>query len=334
MRRERQRGAALLLAMLTVAVVATLAAGATWHQWRALEVEMAERQRSQSAWILTGALDWARLILREDARGNRRSGNADHLGEPWAMPLEESRLSSFLAADANHAGDDAMDAFLSGHMVDLQGRLNLRNLLRSPEPGATTHPTLSEPDLADFRRLYARLGLDVEELETLAHRLLLAAGQGDEGDGADGTATQAAPLMPAHYAQLAWLGLSPASLRTLAPHATWLPERTRVNLNTASEEVLMATLPGLEPALARQLVTQRTLQPFTSLEPVRHMLPRELATMVDAHRHDVRSQHFLVQGRLRLGEAVIEERSVVTRAGLQVTTRWRQRHASRDAPPR
>jgi len=73
--RTHQRGAALLLAMLTVTLVAALAASALWQQWRALEVERAERQRAQAAWILTGALDWARLILREDGRGNQTNGN-------------------------------------------------------------------------------------------------------------------------------------------------------------------------------------------------------------------------------------------------------------------
>ena len=55
--RRQQRGAALLAAMLTVTLVATLAASAMWQQWRAVEVETAERGRVQSAWILVGALD-------------------------------------------------------------------------------------------------------------------------------------------------------------------------------------------------------------------------------------------------------------------------------------
>ena len=75
-------------------------------------------------WILTGALDWARLILREDARSNQNSGNPDHLGEPWAMPLEEARLSSFLAADRDNSADQELPAFLSGEVRDLQSRLN------------------------------------------------------------------------------------------------------------------------------------------------------------------------------------------------------------------
>ena len=73
--RVHQRGAALLAAMLTVTLVATFAAAALWQQWRAVEVETAERAQLQSAWILVGALDWSRLILRVDAI----TGGADHL---------------------------------------------------------------------------------------------------------------------------------------------------------------------------------------------------------------------------------------------------------------
>ena len=120
-----QRGAALLTAMIIVTLVATLATSMIWQQWRAVQVEAAERARAQSAWILTGALDWARLILRED----KRAGGADHLGEPWAVPLAEARLSTFLAADREASSDDyAIEAFLSGALADAQSRYNLRNL--------------------------------------------------------------------------------------------------------------------------------------------------------------------------------------------------------------
>ena len=47
--RHRQAGAALLAAMLTVTLVATFAAAALWQQWRASEVESAERARVQTA---------------------------------------------------------------------------------------------------------------------------------------------------------------------------------------------------------------------------------------------------------------------------------------------
>ena len=123
-----QRGAALLMAMVIVTLVATLASSMVWQQWRAVQVEGAERVRSQASWVLTGALDWARLILREDKRGDPY----DHLGEPWAIPLAEARLSTFLASDTNNNSadnDDAPEAFLSGKVDDATARYNLRNVL-------------------------------------------------------------------------------------------------------------------------------------------------------------------------------------------------------------
>ena len=84
---RNHRGAALLAAMLTVTLVATLAATALWQQWRSVEVEAAERARVQSTWLLTGALDWARLILRQDAS----AGGADHLAATPSCP-DRSRI--------------------------------------------------------------------------------------------------------------------------------------------------------------------------------------------------------------------------------------------------
>ncbi|HXD06992.1 MAG TPA: type II secretion system minor pseudopilin GspK, partial [Burkholderiaceae bacterium] len=81
-RRNSQRGAALLTAMVIVSLIATLASAMVWQQWRAVQVEAAERARVQGQWILAGATDWARLILREDAKADRAKGNnsTDNLG--------------------------------------------------------------------------------------------------------------------------------------------------------------------------------------------------------------------------------------------------------------
>ncbi|MDE2594687.1 MAG: general secretion pathway protein GspK, partial [Burkholderiales bacterium] len=122
--RHQQRGAALLMAMVIVTLVATFSASMVWQQWRAVQIEAAERVQSQSQWVLLGALDWARLILKED----KRNGGPDHLGEPWAIPLAEARLSSFLATDKDNS-DDAPEAFLSGKVEDMTSRYNLRNVL-------------------------------------------------------------------------------------------------------------------------------------------------------------------------------------------------------------
>ena len=68
-RRRLQQGAALLTAMVIVTLVATLASAMVWQQWRAVQVESAERARAQALWILDGAIDWARLVTFNSACG-------------------------------------------------------------------------------------------------------------------------------------------------------------------------------------------------------------------------------------------------------------------------
>ncbi len=295
--------------MLTVTLVATFAAAALWQQWRSVEVEAAERSRVQAAWVLVGALDWARLILREDAR----AGGADHLAEPWAVPLHEARLSSFLSMDKNST-DTEREAFLSGQVSDLQARLNVTNLIDGKN--------ISEPAMASFGRLFELLGLPSEQLITLAGTLLEASKSGNPGAGQ--AQSQQAPLMPQRTDQLVWLGLPAASLAALGPHITLLPMRTPVNINTASAEVIYASTPGLAMADAQKLVAARGRSHFRILAEATKQLSGP-AGQFNEGQHAVASRFFEVRGRLRLDQTVVQERSVLQRDGLTVRTLWRDR---------
>jgi general secretion pathway protein K len=308
----RQQGAALLAAMLTVTLVASFAAAATWQQWRAIEVETAERARVQAGWILVGALDWSRLILREDARS---SGIVDHLAEPWSVPLQEARMSSFLAADKNNTalspGEDTLELFLSGQIVDMQSRLNVLNLVDAGRVSTTT--------MASFGKLFDLLDINPAQLQTLAENLRYAS-----DTSAENLSGAQAPLLPQRVEQLVWLGLSPAALQQLEPFITLLPVYTAVNLNTAPAEVLYASIPGLELNMARRMVEKRSQQHFADIAQAQQFVP-SLATQIILREHSVASQFFLVRGRLRMGDTVVQERSLVQRSGLDVKTLWRER---------
>jgi general secretion pathway protein K len=298
--------------MLTVALVASMAAAALWQQWRSVEVETAERSRTQSLWILTGALDWARLILREDAR----AGGADHLGEPWAVPLEEARLSTFLAADRNGATnttEDIAQVFLSGRISDLQGRMNVMNLVENGK--------VSAPWMLAFSRLFEQLALPVSELIAVAENLRFA-----QDYAAENGSSPMAPLVPQQVGQLRWLGLSENSLAKLGSYITVLPARTPVNVNTASVTVLYACIPTLDMAQAQRLASSRQSGHFRTLSDVGKVVPEIAGELADT-QHGVNSRFFEVQGKLRIEQTVVEERSVVQREGLNVRTLWRERGA-------
>ena len=308
-----QRGAALLAAMITVTLVATLAAAALWRQWRGVEVEAAERARVPSAWLLTGALDWSRLILSGDySEDERKRQMVDHLGEPWAVPLAEARLSTFLAAGES-SSDTHRDAFLSGEVTDLQSRLNVMNLTVGDANGR-------QEAYLRFQRLFELLNLRNAELALLRDNLQRAADamKAAAPDGND------APLLPRRFDQLAWLGLSPESLQVLRPYLTVLPlegsAATKVNVNTAPAPVLVAAL-GLNPADAQRLVGERERDFFKDLADAR--LQR-----ADTAWAGVNSSFFEVRGRLRLDDVALEEVSVVRRTGRnRVSTLWRERAA-------
>lgn len=315
-----ERGAALLTAMIIVALIATLSASMLWQQWRAVQVEAAERARTQSAWILSGALDWARLILREDAR----NGGTDHLGEPWAVPLAEARLSTFLAADKNNT-DDAPDAFLSGSITDAQARFNLANVVNGN--------SIDKLGMATLQRLCETVGVSADVAARLAAGLRDAAPPAPGASAASATSASATasadpPLMPRSARQLAWFGIDPEAVRALEPYIVILPMQTSINANTASREVLVATIEGLDLATAERMVQSRQRVPFKSREEVQRLAPSLLADSFV--KVEVNSSFFEVRGRLRLGDVVLEQRSLVQRRGLAVEVLQRERVASRD----
>ena len=305
----REAGAALLAAMLTVTLVATLAAAALWQQWRSVEVETSERARVQAAWILVGALDWSRLILSEDGR----SGGPDHLAEPWAVPLQEARLSTFLAAgDGDGVQDnttDTRDAFLSGQIVDAQSRLNVMNLVDGDKVSATA--------LVRFGRLFELLGLPRAQASVLANQMLRANST---------SADDSAPLMPYRVDDLVWLGLPAPMVAVLAPYITVLPISTPVNLNTASAEVLYASGAADDLAAAQTLVAARQNTHFKNAKDALKLVS-DGSDNPNINDFAIASRYFEVRGRLRLEQTIVEERSLVQRDGNTVKTLWRERGA-------
>jgi general secretion pathway protein K len=86
-KRTHQRGAAIIMAMLIMALATVIISGLFWRQHvtiRSIENRLA---LSQTRWIERAAVDWARVIMRSDAA----LGDVDHLGEVWALPVAETK---------------------------------------------------------------------------------------------------------------------------------------------------------------------------------------------------------------------------------------------------
>ena len=340
-----QRGAALISAMLVVTLVATLASVALWQQWKHVEVESAERHRVQSSWLLNGALDWSRLILREDAlarggAGSSASGggaggqgnpSTDHLAEPWALPLKEAKLSTFLAQDQQLREGDP-EVFLSGQMTDAQSRINLTNWTEGNDSKGNTQ--LNETMQIALVRLFKVLDLPLIELERLGQAWRAASqaaklAKPEVGQALTNTAPGTA-LLPQQITQLQWLGVSRETVQRLAPFVTILPQATPVNLNTASAEVIYAMVLGLDLATAQQFVQQRSRSHFGNLSEAGKALGGKT---LEARWFAVGSRFFEVWGRLRMEDRTHEETALLFRDTGNVTFVWRQKIAGILPPP-
>ena len=200
---RRQRGAALLLALLIMTLVATLAAGMVWLQWRGIEVEAAERARTQAEWLLNASLDWGNLILKSSIRHGHTE---DDLGQPWATPLAETKLSSFLSADGkNHDDDSGPEAYLSGQITDAQAKYNLYNLV------VHRRRRQDRPRSSGCRSCCTAIGVSPDVATTIAAGLRdeLRRAAGNAGPGRPRPSHQQRADARCAVADLAWYGIDP-----------------------------------------------------------------------------------------------------------------------------
>jgi general secretion pathway protein K len=94
-----------------------------------------------------------------------------------------------------------------------------------------------------------------------------------------------------------------------------------VNLNTASVQVLYASVPSLSLSDAQRLVQQRERQHWASVEAFQKALGR-LVSLEGSH--SVNTKYFEVLGRLRMPQTTLQERSLVLREGQDLKVIWRE----------
>ncbi|MDK3024736.1 type II secretion system minor pseudopilin GspK [Cupriavidus taiwanensis] len=297
---RRARGAAVVTALLMVTLAVVVVSGMLWRQQ--VQIRAIENQRllAQATWIERAAVDWARLILRDD----QRRSNIDQLGEPWAVPIAETRLSDFLGASlrTDVAGETS---FLSGRVLDAQARFNLANLVTWSATGGQGAPVgrvanIDQGAQAAYGRLLRTVGLNPALAETTARHMLQAAQGGHGGDGSGGR--QAPRPLDSVQGLLALPGYTPEMVAVLEPFVIVLPERTLVNANTAEAEVLAAMIDKLPLERARELVRQRDRAYFNNIGNLQTQLST-LAPQASSgnlgNLLDVRSHYFLVYGLVR-----------------------------------
>lgn len=288
-----QRGTAVVMAMLIVAAAATLVSGALWQQSALIRETENEQQYAQARWLIRGAIDWAGVILREDAR----TSSVDHPGEPWAVPLADTRLNE---------NDGRPAAFLAGGIEDEQAKFNLRNLVG--EKG------IEPRELSALRRLLASLRINEAFAEAISERVVESVRAA--------VAQRPALGLVAVEELLAVDGLDAAAFERLRPYVTVLPEPTPVNTNTASAEVLASQFAEFGVLDARRVVAARENAYFKDLGDARSRLTDAGATDAASVPLAVATRYFAVEGNVSYGNARLRARALVKREGNRLDVLW------------
>lgn len=286
-----QRGVALVMAILVVAIGTMIAVNLLWRGTLDFRRAQAAMDADQGLLYVQGAEAWAADILRQDLVD---SPDADHLGEQWAIELPP------LPVDGGT---------IAGRLQDLQGRFNLNNLINANG----TENALARQQL---ERLLLAVDADpslagavVDWLDPDTQQRFPSGGEDDIYSGADPPYRTANSTITTPSELMAVQGFDRETYLALAPHITVLPAGTKLNVNTASDVVLSSLSPNIDIGTAASLVEQRGEAEFVDIEATFSGLvdPDVLAEL------DGVSEHFLLTATVTLGKNQLTLRSVLQR---------------------
>lgn len=232
--RPRERGIALLTAILLVAIGTIIASSIGYETVMTARRGAGSFGFDQSILAGEAAEALAAYALRESRQQNPQT---DAPGQPWSMTYGPAALTP--------------DVTLEASLEDMQGRFNLNNLVNDSGQ-------IDPNELQAFQNLLQILGLETKWASLIADWIDAdSIVYGPDGAEDSTYLSQSPPYRTANRQitseseLLALPGFGPNRYATIAPYVTALPRGTTVNLCTASGPVLDA----LGPAGQRQYST-------------------------------------------------------------------------------
>lgn len=281
-----QRGNAIIAALLVVALVATIGGKLLMTQEVWVAQVQARNSLDSAREAVLASLNWARAVLVDDTSDSK----VDHNGEAWAQPMAVIALG---------------DISISGRMEDEQAKFDLNSVALEGKPNT--------PAIAAFARLLATLNLPPSLADALVDWVdsddeTTPPGGAESGYYSGQTPSYRTPNSPlGSLEELLYVrGFDATTIQTLRPFVTVLPTPMTINANTASAEVLAATISSLPIDSARQVVAARRSKHFSSLEDFQSRLTPELREGIQ--NIGVQSQFFLAHGEAKIdvaGESTI-----------------------------
>jgi general secretion pathway protein K len=224
-RMPRQRGIALITALVLVAIAAVLATAIGFSSAMAARRATTVFGADQSLLAGEGGEAMAAYVLKQTTAG----ASAQSLDQPWAQPYGPFELGEGVTLEF-------------AQIEDQQGKFNINNLASS---GATDNGAVQQ-----FQQLLSLLGLEIKWAQILAD-WIDADNTPNSPDGAEDSVylTQTPPYRAANLPVtsiselLAMPGFGRDRYNKLAPYITALPPGTHINICTASG-VLLDALSG------------------------------------------------------------------------------------------
>ena len=249
---KRQRGVALITAILIMALVTTLTFSLEWDNSLDLRRTYVSMYREEAIQAAFGAESWVLGILRQDLEDS----DTDHFGEIWASDLPVLPLGG---------PGDSIQGEIYGQIEDLQSRFNINNLIDG-------QGEVDQSSLEQFGRLLAALGIDVRFAGIAADWVDANRDAGFPDGAEDSIYTgiippyRAANQILSSTSELAALeGMDKATFDTLLPHIVALPGRTAINVNTATGPVLQSLDENMSAADVERLISERQESGFADL---------------------------------------------------------------------
>ncbi|MGA8277755.1 MAG: type II secretion system minor pseudopilin GspK [Rhodanobacteraceae bacterium] len=317
-----QRGVALLVALLTVALAVILIAGLLDHGELAFARTRNALRGAQANAYAQGLEAYAAEVLSRDWEQNRQF---DANGDIWALPLPPQEVPG---------------GVIGATMRDLNGCFNLNNLA----PADSAHVAW----LGMFRRLLTAQGLDPALADAVLDWLDpdpdIAGNSGAEDSFylALPTPYRAANRSFAHVSELRLVrGFDGAAYARIAPYVCVLPPGSLLNVNTASVALLESLNSRISRALAERLwndghAAWQSLGDFTAQLAQQGLPPLDPSLLSQL---GVTSNYFIARGEITLDDVPMTFYSLIQRDGGRIEVLERSRgsddaltRAALDAP--
>ena len=288
---DSQRGVALVMAIIVVAIGTMIAVNLIWRGTLDLRRTESALAADQGLMYVQGAEAWAADILQQDLVDSPES---DHLGEQWAIELPP------LPVDGGS---------ITGRLEDLQGRFNLNNLIGSDGKESALARRQFERLLVSVEADPALAGAVIDWLDPDTELRFPSGGEDVVYSDADPPYRTANSVITSTSELMAIAGFDRDTYRRLAPYITVLPAGTKLNVNTASDVVLASLSDDIDIATATSLIEQRGEAEFVDINTTfEGLVEPDVLQEIDGV-----SQHFLLTATVTLGKNQLTMRSVLQR---------------------